>query len=154
MTQRSSARGARARAHTPTARRSVRPCPPRAEPQAHPDTRRTFHEPRGPLGNDAELAWQDRAIQKPVVAPTPQRPTKASQSASSPAPAAPTPLRPAHERASLAQQHARRQSQCTHANRSPHRPTPRTAAPSPRSRAEAQEPHRRAPHLRRAAPNV
>jgi hypothetical protein len=34
------------------------------------------------------------------------------------------------------------------------RPTPRTAAPSPRSRAEAQEPYRRSPHLRRAAPNV
>ena len=31
------------------------------------------------------------------------------------------------------------------------RPTPCTVAPSPRSRAEAQEPHRRAPHLRRAA---
>jgi hypothetical protein len=41
-----------------------------------------------------------------------------------------------------------------------HTPTARRSlgavrpAPSPRSRAEAQEPHRRAPHLRRAAPDV
>ena len=66
------------------------------------------------------------------------------------------PCRTHHKRASPAQEHARRQSPCTHARRSVSlpRPTPRTAAPSPRSRAEAQEPHRRAPHLRRAAPDV
>ena len=46
---------------------SVRACPPRAvrpapslkshaEPQAHPDARRTFHEPRGPPETDEERA--------------------------------------------------------------------------------------------------
>jgi hypothetical protein len=34
----------------------------RAEPQAHPDARRTFHEPRGPPETDVERACQDRAI--------------------------------------------------------------------------------------------
>ena len=42
-----------------------RAAPSRAEPQAHPGRRRTFHEPRGTAGTDAERAWQDRAIQKP-----------------------------------------------------------------------------------------
>jgi hypothetical protein len=50
-----------------------RPRNSRAAPQPHPGTRRTFHEPRRPPGTDAERAWQGRAIQTPVVAPTPQR---------------------------------------------------------------------------------
>ncbi len=59
--------------------------------------------------------------------------------------------RPHRERASPAQQRVRRQSPCTHANRSPEcvpaPPTPRTAAPSPRSR---YQPCRR--HHKRASP--
>ena len=80
------------------------------------------------------------------------------QGASSPAPAAPTPLRPAHERSTPAKQRARRQSPCTHANRSPE------CVPAPpnvtHSRAEPEEPRRgagapgRAPHLSRAARNT
>jgi hypothetical protein len=70
----------------------------------------------------------------------------------SPVPAASTPLRPAHERASPAQQRARRQSPCTHTNRSQECvPTPPHAA---RSRAEPEEPRRSAGALQtRAAPS-
>ena len=66
-TQRCSARAAGAGAHTPTARRKCacpaprRPTPrrprnSRAAPQARPDARRAFHEPRGPPETDAEVA--------------------------------------------------------------------------------------------------
>ena len=39
--------------HRPTLRRARKS---RAAPQAHPDARRTFHEPRGPPGTDKERA--------------------------------------------------------------------------------------------------
>ena len=71
-----------------------RPRNSRAAPQAHPDARRTFHEPRGPPEVDAERACQDRVSQTPGVAPAQRRRAKPSQGASSPAPAAPSPPLP------------------------------------------------------------
>ena len=46
----------------PTPRRARKS---RAAPQAHPDARRTFHEPRGPPGTDAERARVLRVPLKP-----------------------------------------------------------------------------------------
>jgi hypothetical protein len=74
------------------------------------------------------------------------------QGASSPAPAAPSPadlIRSAQALCSSARA-ARARAHTPNACRivSLPRPTPRTAAPIPRSRAEAQEPNRRAPHLK------
>jgi hypothetical protein len=66
----------------------------RAEPQAHQEMRRTFHEPRRPPETDAERAWQGRAIQTP--APTHPRTHAATprKGRLSPAPAAPSPPPP------------------------------------------------------------
>ena len=93
------------RTRTRTHARGLHPSAPRrptlrragkisAEPHAHPDVRRTFHEPRGPPGTDAERACQDRAIRPHQWHATPWRPAKPSQSAMSRAPAEPSLTRP------------------------------------------------------------
>ena len=160
----SSTRAATASAHMPTAHRkcacpaSRRPTPrraqkSRAEAQAHPGTRRTFHEPRGAPETDAERACQNRAIQKQGWHPRRTAPAKASKGASTPRKSR-SPAQPTSSQARKPCAAARAPPEPVHTHRrsvSLPRPTPRTAALSPRSRAEAQEPHRRAPHLRRAA---
>jgi hypothetical protein len=126
-----------------------RPRNSRAASQAHPDTRRTFHEPRGPPGNDAERVWQDRAIQNPVLAPTPQSLPRAHRAPRQPLPARPHPSQAPRE---PVQQRASRQSPCTHTNRSPECvPAPPYAA---HSCAEPEMPRRSAGALQtRAAPS-
>ena len=119
-----------------------RPQNSRAEPQAYPGTRRTFHEPRGPPEVDAERACQGRAIQKPGVAPKPHRSAKASQGASSPAPAAPSPPQPGASvpRASAAAREPREPLHARQPLAGVRQPRPDAA----HSRAEPEEPRRSA----------
>jgi hypothetical protein len=166
------ARAARANADHPTAHRKYscpashrrtlrRPQTSRAEPQTHPDARRTFHEPRRPPGTDAERACQGRAIQKPGVAPKPHRSAKASKDAMSPAQAAPSPPSPmaSAQRASGA---ARAPREPVHTSQplagvcarpAPRRPTPRRARKS-RAAPQAHPDARRTFHEKRRPPGV
>ena len=130
----------------PTPRRARKS---RAEQQAHPGARRTFHESRGRPQTAAESAWQGK---KSGVAPLLYRSAKASQSAASLESAAFSPCNmPTSAQALRSSAHAARArayKPTAHQSSAAVRPAPRTAAPSPRSRAKAQKPRRRAPHLR------
>jgi hypothetical protein len=146
-TQRSSACAAGASADQPTARRSVhspRPAPSVAAPSPKEPrravgtrgTRRDFRNHHGPTPSTP-------AKVRPVRGWHPHRATLQRLPRAQRTPRKPSPahLPPAATR-------ARRQSQCTHptARRAVYL-SPHTAALSPRSRAEAQEPRRRTPHL-------
>ena len=135
----------------------------RAEPQAHPDGRRTFHEPRWPPGVDAESACQGRAVQTGVATerrrvsdqhpPTPQRP----QMASEPRATRVEPVSVSSKRPETKRSRALAVGASVHATQLARSECARLPAPRRPTRAEPEEPRRaagtprRAPHLSRAA---
>ena len=114
-------------------------------------------DPRKPTCSErASPAQQARTVRTRAHKPTTRRSRASPRPTPRTAALSPRsrsqPCRPHHERASPAQQRVRRQSPCTHTNRSPESvPAPPHAA---HSRAEPEEPHRSAGALQtRAAPS-